>query len=76
MGAEEGWTSTVDTDYDRDGCEDLTEDIDDDGDFLPDFDDDCLSELGWISNETTDHEGMVAQIICKMMTMTMMVFLT
>ena len=56
MGAEEGWTSTVDTDYDRDGCEDLTEDIDDDGDFLPDFDDDCLSELGWISNETTDHD--------------------
>jgi len=56
MGEEEGWTSTVDTDYDRDGCEDLTEDIDDDGDFLPDFDDDCLSELGWISNETTDHD--------------------
>ncbi len=56
LGEDEGWSSTPNTDYDRDGCEDQTEDIDDDGDMLPDFDDDCLSELGWVSNSTSDHD--------------------
>ena len=56
LGEDDGWYSTANTDYDRDGCEDQSEDIDDDGDMLPDFDDDCLSELGWISNSTSDYD--------------------
>ena len=38
-----GWTSTNSTDYDSDGCEDATEDLDDDNDAIDDQSDNCIN---------------------------------
>ena len=47
---EMSWISSNSTDYDSDGCRDLTEDFDDDNDGKEDAIDDCLlGDLGWIS---------------------------
>lgn len=62
-----GWTPTLLTDYDSDGCWDFSEDLDDDNDGVNDRDvngnilDGCSSSIGsqkdWISNETNDRDG-------------------
>ena len=41
-----GWSSTVETDHDRDGCADLTDDLDDDDDGVSDVDDTCPKSAG------------------------------
>jgi len=51
-----GWTSSILTDYDGDGCRDATEDLDDDNDAILDAFDRCpLSQLNLTS--TNDHDG-------------------
>lgn len=58
VGYSEGWSSEIESDYDRDGCRDLDEDWDDDSDGIIDPDDRCLkSSLGWISTPDTDHDS-------------------
>ena len=62
-----GWTPTLLTDYDNDGCWDFSEDLDDDNDGVNDRDvngnvlDGCSASIGslknWISNETNDIDG-------------------
>ena len=68
---ESNWISNSDSDYDRDGCKDSGsyngndgEDKDDDGDGIEDRYDDCdpqsedfNSELGWISDSSTDADS-------------------
>jgi hypothetical protein len=64
------WTSIVDSDYDRDGCQDDEEDSDDDNDGVNDTDDNgeeldkcSKGDLGWTSisiateGVVTDHDG-------------------
>jgi hypothetical protein len=31
--------------------------VDDDNDLIPDIDDDCASEIGWISNAENDYDS-------------------
>ena len=51
------WISDQLTDYDTDGCNDLTEDNDDDADTILDIDDRCSKGvLDWFSNNLTDHD--------------------
>ena len=46
-----GWTSTLQTDHDGDGCRDSVEDADDDNDGVYDFADTCpAGQLGWTSS--------------------------
>ena len=46
------------SDFDRDGCDDETEDWDDDGDGVPDSSDDCpLGLTNWDSSTGTDIDG-------------------
>jgi hypothetical protein len=54
-----GWAPTSSNDYDNDGCYDLVEDLDDDGDGIQDTSDSCQTggQWGWTSNETTDLDG-------------------
>jgi hypothetical protein len=55
---ETGWTSSISTDYDGDGCRDSSEDDDDDNDGVDDDDDDCAKGmLGWLGDASTDHDG-------------------
>ena len=52
-----GWTSGVSTDYDGDGCNDLSEDYDDDADTILDVDDSCAKGLlNWLSDTLNDHD--------------------
>ena len=42
------WTSDSATDYDSDGCQDASEDMDDDNDQIADVDDVCAKgEMSW-----------------------------
>ena len=53
-----GWTSSSTTDYDSDGCQDLSEDDDDDNDGVIDTEDTCFKgNWGWTSNSSTDYDG-------------------
>jgi hypothetical protein len=55
---ESGWTSTVETDYDQDGCNDALEDLDDDSDTVLDLDDGCpKGEMNWVYSNETDWDG-------------------
>ena len=52
------WESTLATDYDSDGCQDLTGDIDDDNDGVEDLFENCpMGELDWISDPVLDYDG-------------------
>ena len=51
------WVSNINTDYDQDGCKDITEDIDDDNDGIEDYLDSCMSSLGWISDTLSDYDS-------------------
>ncbi len=54
---EEGWTSSLQTDHDGDGCRDSSEDEDDDNDGLPDVSDDCAKgELDWLRTFESDRD--------------------
>ena len=49
---------TVNSDFDRDGCDDETEDWDDDGDGVPDSADSCpLGMINWNSDSDNDIDG-------------------
>lgn len=51
------WTSQLSTDYDSDGCNDLSEDFDDDGDTVLDVDDRCSKGmLNWASDNLNDYD--------------------
>ena len=54
-----GWISTPATDHDSDGCNDITEDDDDDNDGLRDSDDQCQTgDIGWGSTgSATDYDS-------------------
>ena len=54
-----GWAPTSFNDYDNDGCYDMNEDLDDDGDGVNDTDDLCSTGMhwGWTSNATIDMDG-------------------
>ena len=53
-----GWTSSVATDHDGDGCRDSVEDNDDDNDGVFDFADTCpVGTLSWRSGTSTDYDG-------------------
>ncbi|HJM67906.1 MAG TPA: thrombospondin type 3 repeat-containing protein [Candidatus Thalassarchaeaceae archaeon] len=54
-----GWAPTNFNDYDNDGCYDMNEDLDDDGDGVDDVDDLCATGMywGWTSNATNDLDG-------------------
>ena len=54
-----GWSPTNLNDYDNDGCYDMGEDSDDDGDGVEDGDDSCPTGMhwGWTSNATNDLDG-------------------
>jgi len=55
---ETGWLSNRSTDYDRDGCQDRSEDLDDDNDLIEDLADLCqYSLLGLTSNDDSDGDG-------------------
>ena len=56
-GEDEGWFSDSSTDMDSDGCHDIQEDRDDDGDLIPDVDDSCISQIGWESTSESDHDS-------------------
>jgi hypothetical protein len=51
-----GWAPSSINDYDNDGCYDMNEDTDDDGDGIADEDDNCPTNMqwGWTSNATND----------------------
>ena len=52
------WTSYQSTDYDQDGCRDVTEDLDDDNDGMPDVSDYCSTGLqGWESTPQNDYDS-------------------
>ena len=53
---ESNWVSNLNTDYDQDGCKDITEDNDDDNDGVDDYFDSCMSSLGWISDSLSDYD--------------------
>ncbi len=55
-GEENSWNSNQNTDYDSDGCRDITEDLDDDNDGILDYDDECFSLVGWISDSASDYD--------------------
>ena len=49
---------SANSDYDRDGCDDETEDWDDDGDGVPDTSDSCpLGLINWASSSASDIDG-------------------
>ncbi len=51
------WTSQLSTDYDSDGCNDLSEDFDDDDDAVLDVDDRCSKGmLNWASDNLNDYD--------------------
>ena len=51
------WTSLLSTDYDSDGCNDLSEDFDDDADTILDVDDSCdKGMLNWASDNLNDYD--------------------
>jgi hypothetical protein len=54
-----GWSPTNLNDYDNDGCYDMGEDSDDDGDGVEDGEDSCPTGMhwGWTSNATSDLDG-------------------
>ena len=52
-----GWISNSVTDHDSDGCEDASEDQDDDNDGIEDSQDNCDSPLNWESNSITDYDS-------------------
>jgi hypothetical protein len=56
---EKGWISESVVDVDGDGCRDLTEDLDDDGDGISDGEDLCTSSAmtytGWVSTNGTEN---------------------
>ena len=54
-----GWSPTNFNDYDNDGCYDMGEDSDDDGDGVEDDHDSCPTGMhwGWTSNATSDLDG-------------------
>ena len=53
-----GWTSTLQTDHDGDGCRDSAEDNDDDNDGVFDYADTCpTGALAWSSDGSTDYDG-------------------
>ena len=54
---ESNWVSNPNTDYDQDGCKDITEDIDDDNDGVDDYFDSCMSSLGWVSDSLSDYDS-------------------
>ena len=56
-GDENSWNSNENTDYDSDGCRDITEDLDDDNDGIPDYEDGCFSTLGWESDYISDYDS-------------------
>mgnify|MGYP003681986707 CR=1 FL=1 len=50
-----GWTSAPNTDFDADGCRDISEDFDDDEDGIMDLYDECeKGSVGWISTLEND----------------------
>ena len=53
------WKSNVSNDADSDGCQDDTEDWDDDNDLIPDEDDFCVvsSSIGWNTNQVYQQQG-------------------
>lgn len=52
------WISSSSTDWDSDGCRDITEDSDDDNDGVSDYYDDCPEGyLSWTSTSSTDYDG-------------------
>ena len=55
-GQENSWNSNQNTDYDSDGCRDITEDLDDDNDGIADYEDGCFSVVGWISDSASDYD--------------------
>ena len=55
-GSENSWSSNSNTDYDSDGCRDITEDNDDDNDGIIDYNDGCFSVVGWISESSSDYD--------------------
>ena len=56
-GVEDSWSSNQNTDYDSDGCRDISEDLDDDNDGIPDYQDGCFSTLGWESDLQSDYDS-------------------
>ena len=52
-----GWISSSVTDHDSDGCEDASEDQDDDNDGIEDSQDNCNSPLNWESNSINDYDS-------------------
>ncbi|MGB2478771.1 MAG: thrombospondin type 3 repeat-containing protein [Candidatus Poseidoniaceae archaeon] len=55
---ENQWTSSMETDYDSDGCADNTEDQDDDSDSVIDLFDTCrFSPIGWTSESASDYDS-------------------
>jgi hypothetical protein len=56
-GQEDSWKSNSNTDYDADGCRDITEDLDDDNDGIDDYFDKCLSTIGWKSEIQSDYDS-------------------
>ncbi len=56
-GTENSWKSNLNTDYDSDGCRDISEDLDDDNDGIDDYLDTCFSTLGWTSEISTDYDS-------------------
>ena len=56
-GASDGWSSTLTSDQDNDGCHDLEEDLDDDNDGILDINDLCPTSFGWISTSNADYDS-------------------
>jgi len=52
-----GWISSSVTDHDSDGCEDASEDQDDDNDGIEDSQDNCNNSLNWESNSINDYDS-------------------
>ena len=53
-----GWSSYSWTDYDSDGCRDVSEDTDDDNDGISDITDACSKgALSWTSTALTDYDS-------------------
>lgn len=56
-GVADGWTSSVASDQDQDGCHDLQEDTDDDNDGVGDDYDLCPTSFGWVSFPNADYDS-------------------
>ena len=56
-GASDGWSPSIASDQDNDGCHDFEEDLDDDNDGILDESDLCPRSFGWISTPDADYDS-------------------